>query len=223
MDGKKLKVYGQTIFINVTKSKEGDSYFRYRGYLLSDILRIAGMKKNATSVDVISIDGFTHTFDVALLKKTFKQAAPVFGLDKETLGDCGWVRYAPGLRKGAKLPAANALLTFEMNGVEYDPGNLDPKTGKLTGSGPFRIVAPQMINPGPPDLSRMADAACVDKTPVKFRFNDKYEKNSDYCVKTVVAIRVNPMPKGKSDFDWKRKADELIAGKKIVVFGDVGK
>ncbi|MBN2321404.1 MAG: hypothetical protein JXR49_20160, partial [Acidobacteria bacterium] len=87
------------------------------------------------------------------------------------------------------------------------------------GSGPFRVIAPQMKNPGIPDLSIRATNACVEKLPAKFHYNRNYEKNSDYCAKAVVAIRVNPMPAGTMDIDWPLLTVKAIEEKSIVIFG----
>jgi hypothetical protein len=218
---KRIPVHEQAIFVNVTKSKDGDSYSDVRGFKLIDVLDAAGMAKEATSIDVISLDGYTTTFSVAQLRRAYPQAEPVFGLDKEILGECGWVRYeAKSLKPGVKLPDANVLLAFVENGKEYPPSTINDQQ-RLIGSGPFRVVAPQMINPGIPDISSRATDACIQKVPNQYHFNRDYEKNSDYCVKAVVAIRVNPMPTGMMDIHWPQHAKKSIEEKSILIFGGI--
>ncbi len=218
---KHLPVVEQTIFVNVSKSKDGDSYSDLRGFKLIDVLQAAGLAKDATSVDVISLDGYTTTFSIAQLRRAYIQAAPVLGLDKAALGECGWVRYeAKNLKAGAPLPNANILLAFSENGNEYSASTINDQQ-RLIGSGPFRVVAPQMKNPGIPDISSRATDECVQKVPKQFHFNRDYEKNSDYCVKAVVAIRVNPMPPGMMDIHWPQYSQKAIAEKSIVVFGGI--
>lgn len=218
---KKLPVKDQTIFVNVSKSKYGDSYSDLRGFLLSDVLKAAGVLDSARSVDVISIDGYEATFSIEQLNSTFKQAEPVLGFDKETYGECGWVRYgSKNIKEGVPLPDANVLLTFEINGEQYAPAKID-ENGRLSGSGPFRVVAPQMKNPGSPDVSSKATEECVRKVPEKYRFSRNNEKNSDYCVKAVAAVRVNPLPAGTTDVNWSQYAVQTDSGNKIVVFGAV--
>ena len=78
-----------------------------------------------------------------------------------------------------------------------------------------------MKNPGIPDISSRATDACIQKVPEQYRFNRDYEKNSDYCVKAVVAIRVNPMPPGMMDIHWPQYAKKAIDEKSIVIFGAV--
>ena len=49
--------------------------------------------------------------------------------------------------------------------------------------------------------------------------NPDFEKNSDYCVKAVVAIRVNPLPPGTMDIHWPEYAMKAIEGNSVVIFG----
>ena len=66
--------------------------------------------------------GTLQRFPSAQLRRAYPQAAPALGLDKEALGECGWVRYeARNLKPGVALPDANILLTFAANGQEYSP------------------------------------------------------------------------------------------------------
>lgn len=214
-----VPAYVQTIFMNVTKSKDGDSYSDLRGFKLIDVLEAAGLNEEATSIDVISLDGYMTTFSIEQLRRSYPQAAPAMGLDKATLGECGWVRYDAGnLKEGIPLPDADIILAYEENGEPYPPASINSE-GRLTGSGPFRLIAPQMKNPGIPDLSIRATDACVKKLPSKFHYNRNYEKNSDYCVKAVVAIRVNPMPSGMMDIDWPQHTVESTEERSIVIFG----
>jgi hypothetical protein len=218
---KGLPVKEQTIFVNVSKSKSGDSYSTLRGFALIDVLKAAGIAPDATGVDVISIDGYMASFTLDQLRKSYPQAAPVFGLGTETLGECGWVRYEAGnLKEGTPLPPANVLLTFEESGKPYEPARIDEKQ-RLVGNGPFRVVAPQMNNPGVPDISSKATEACIQKAPEQYRFHRDYEKNSDYCVKAAIAIRVHPLPSGAMDIDWPQYAKKAIETKGIVIFGNV--
>ncbi len=220
---KKLPVQEQTIFVNVSKSKDGDSYSDIRGFKLMDVLKAAGVSAAARSVDIISIDGYETTFSMDQLRRSYKQSTPVFGFDNETFGECGWVRYnSKNLSEGVSLPDADVLLSFEINGEKYQPAKMD-ENGRLTGAGPFRVVAPQMKNPGPPDNSSKASEACTLITPEIHRYNRNYEKNSDYCVKAVVAVRVNPLPPGTMDIDWSHFLKQTESGGGIVIFGAIAK
>jgi hypothetical protein len=214
-----VPTYKQTIFVNVSKSREGDSYSAVRGFRLIDVLAAVGVSDAATSVDVISLDGYQASYSIAQLRRSYPQAAPVLGLDKETLGECGWVRYGAGnLQAGVPLADADVLLTFEINGDRYAPAALGDGN-RLQGSGPFRVVAPQMKRPGIPDMSIRASEACQNVVAERFHYHRDYEKNSDYCVKAVVAIRVNPLPAGTVDVHWQQYAAPAVRDESIIVFG----
>ncbi|MFH1538595.1 MAG: GEGP motif-containing diheme protein [bacterium] len=217
-----IPILEQTIFVNVSKSPEGDSYRTFRGFMLKDVVALAGAREDSASVDVISIDTYQKTFSFAQLGEAYPQAEPVFGFGKDDLGDCGWVRYdAPSLEPGKPLPDANILLTFETQGSEYGPAEYDSETGTLKGYGPFRLVAPQMVNPGPPDSSSRATPECAAKAPAEYKYHKDYEKNSDYCVKSVIAIRVNPLPPGTTDPDRRKDALEHLKSGRIVIYGNI--
>jgi hypothetical protein len=214
-----IAVREHALFVNSAKAREGDGYTDIRGFPLIEVLKAAGLSEEASSVDVISMDGYTATFSIDQLRRAYPQAAPVFGLGKDTLGECGWVRYdAKNLREGVPLPDAQILLSFEENGRNYDPAGFDGN-GRLTGSGPFRVTAPLMEKPGVPDMSSNMAEECVQKVPEIYRYHREYEKNADYCVKAAVAIRVNPLPPGEIDIDWPQYAKKAIEEKSVVIFG----
>ena len=216
---KGVPVVEQTIFFNTARSPGGDSYNDVRGFPLIEALEAAGLSEEATSVDVLTIDGYSATFSIAQLRRKYPQSEPVFGLDKETLGECGWVRYeSKNLKKGVLLPDAGIVLSFEENGLRHEPASIG-SDGRLNGSGPFRISAPQLKNPGFPDLPLRATEECVRKIPEVYRYNRDYEKNGDYNVMAVVAIRVNPLPSGEIDIHWPQYSKKAIDEKSVVVFG----
>jgi hypothetical protein len=216
---KGVTVAKHALFINSAKSRDGDGYSDIRGFPLIEVLEVAGLSAEATGVDVISLDGYTATFSIDQLRRTYPQAAPVFGLGKETLGECGWVRYeAKNLKEGVPLPDARILLSFEENGRNYTPASIGGN-GRLNGMGPFRLTAPLMKGPGVPDISSGAAEECVRKVPEKYRYHREYEKNADYCVKAAVAVRVNPLPPGEIDIDWPQYAKKAIEEKSVVIFG----
>ena len=218
---KGVAVIEQALFVNVNRGggSGGDRYTDVKGFPLIDVLEAAGLSEDAVSVDVISIDGFSTTFSIEQLRRMHPQSAPVFGLDKEALGECGWVRYeAKNLKEGVPLPDAKILLSFEEGGRIYDPARINSE-GRLNGSGPFRIAAPQLRNPGVPDIAVNAPKECTLKVPEKHRYNRDYEKNGDYNVMAVVALRVNPIPPGEIDIDWPQYTKNAIEEKSVVIFG----
>ena len=218
---KSASVVEQTIFLSSTKSKSGDSYFDYRGVRVIDLLKMAGMAKNATSIDVISADGFEKTYNLDDLKKTYKQGAPVFGLSEKELGSCGWVHYdSKKLVKGKPLPPANIILAFEENGKKLFPAKSNE--GRLEGDGPFRLITPG-TKIEPPDLPEHADKSCASKVPAANRFHSEFEHNAGNAARGVVAIRINPLPKGTQDFNWTKIGWDYITHNKIIIYGDINK
>ncbi|MFA6450418.1 MAG: GEGP motif-containing diheme protein [bacterium] len=220
---KKIANVEQTIFMSSTKSKSGDTYNDYGGVRLIDVLKKAGMSKNADSVDVISVDGYTKTFKIDELEKLYKQGAPVFGLGVKELGDCGWVHYnSSKLAAGQPLPPANIIIAFEENGKLMDPSVFNKADGRIIGDGPYRVITPQTKN-DPPDLPEHADPSCASKVPEANRFHTDYDHNAGNATRATVAIRINPLPKGTRDFDWEKNGWDYIAKKSIIVFGNLTK
>lgn len=220
---KTAPVVEQTIFMSSTKSNSGDSYSSYRGVRLIDLLKAAGMAKGTKTVEVISADGFEKTFSIEEIEKTYKQGQPYFGLDKSSIGNCGWVHYnTAGLTEGKPLPDANIILAFEENGAPLSPVSLEVQTGKMLGDGPYRLITPQN-KIDPPDLPQFADASCPEKVPAPFRFHSDYDHNAGNAARAVVAVRVNPLPKGTHDIDWVKTGWEAIAHGKVIVYGALKK
>jgi hypothetical protein len=212
-------VTNETVFLNTSHNKQGDFYNQYRGNRVYELLQAEGISENAESVDFISLDGFEGSFTLSELKKAWPQAAPVMGFDKKTLGQCGWVNNnVPGLDGKKALPAVSIMLAFEENGKKIEAGRLDPGTGRIIGTGPLRLVVPQ-FEISPPDLPKYAEQACRDKVAKEYLFSEDYDHNGGRSSFSIVAIRINPLPKGTRDFEWEKVRDQLVAGEKIVIFG----
>ena len=211
----------QTIFVNSTKSRSGDSYSDYRGHTAWEVLQAVGVLDEADSVDLLSVDGYERTFTLDELRQSWEQAPPVAKLGKEDLGACGWVSYGSSrLEAGKPLPRARVMLAFEENGRGFEKARLDPVTGRLVGKGPLRSVAPQ-FRIAPPDLPQTADPSCSARVPAENRFHEEYDHNAGAGVSAIVAVRVKPLPKGTRDIDWQTPAATYLAEEKIVFFGAI--
>jgi hypothetical protein len=209
----------QTVFLNTSHSKAGDFYNEYRGYRIYEMLRVAGVSDKATSVDFISLDGFVGTFTIDELKKSWPQGAPVMGLGKKEIGPCGWVNYnVPGLDPEKALPNASIMLAFEENGKKIETARMEPETGKISGTGPLRLVVPQ-TRISPPDIPMYGEKSCQEKAAPEHRFNDSYDHNGGRSSFAIVAIKLKPLPKGTRDFEWEKVREEFVAGGKVVIFG----
>lgn len=216
---KQSPVVQETVFVNTTKSRSGDSYNEYRGNKVFDLLQAIGIADSAVSVDFISLDGYERTQTIEELKKTWPQGAPAMGLGEEQLGACGWVNYsAPGLAAGKMLPGVYILFAFEENRKKLEAARLDPETGRITGNGPLRLIVPQ-FRISPPDLGQRADPSCASKVAEAYRFHEDYDHNGGKCSSAIIAVRVNPLPKGTRDFEWEKVREQFVDGAKIVLFG----
>jgi hypothetical protein len=110
------------------------------------------------------------------------------------------------------------MLAFEENGKKIETARLDPETGKINGTGPLRLISPQ-YQISPPDLPEFADKACADNAAPEHRFNANYDHNGGRSSFAILAIRVNPLPKGTRDFEWEKVRDQFVAEGKLAIFG----
>jgi hypothetical protein len=211
----------QTVFLNSTKSRSGDGYAHYQGFVLGELLGAIGLREGAESVDLLSVDGYERSFTLVELRKAWPQGVPAMGLGKDDLGPCGWVSYpSKALVAGRPLPAASIMLAFEENGQALETARVDPATGRIVGKGPLRSVVPQFVV-SPPDLPQTADPACSARVAPEFRFHEAYDHNAGASQSALVAIRVKPLPKGTRDVDWLTGAQERLAHEELVVFGAI--
>ena len=212
-------VMTETVFLNTSHNKQGDFYNEYRGNRVYALLQAIGISENAESVDFISMDGFEGSFTLEELKAEWPQGRPTLGLDKKTVGPCGWVNYnARGLEKNAPLHSAQVMLAFEENGKKIERGKLDPETGRITGTGPLRLVVPQ-FQISPPDLPKYADQQCQDRMAKEYHFNENYDHNGGRSSFSIIAVRIKPLPKGTRDFEWEKLRNQFVEEEQIVFFG----
>ena len=219
--GRLVPAISQTVFLNTSHNKAGDFYNTYRGYRVYKMLQAAGISDGATSVDFISLDGFVGTFTIDELKRSWPQGTPVMGLSKKDIGPCGWVNYnVPGLDSKKALPNASIVLAFEENGKKIEAARMDPESGKISGTGPLRLVVPQ-ARVSPPDVPMYAEKSCQEAAAPENRFNDNYDHNGGRSSFSIVAIKVKPLSEGTRDFEWEKVRDQFVAGEKVVIFGSL--
>ncbi len=212
-------VVAATVFLNTSHNKAGDFYNHYRGNAVYEMLKAAGLSDKAESVDFISLDGYEGSFTIEELKASWPQAKPVLGLEKTQANPCGWVNYnVPGLDAKKPLPHVRTLLAFEENRKKIETARMDPETGKIRGTGPFRLVVPQ-FKTSLPDLPQYAEKSCQDKAAPEHRFNADYDHNGGRSSFSIIAIRVNPLPPGTRDFEWEKVRDQFVAEEKLAIFG----
>jgi hypothetical protein len=143
------------------------------------------------------------------------------GLDVGTLGDeCGLVQYPETLPEdlsdGVPIPGEHRLmLGYLRNGEPLEPSHLDVTDGRIAGEGPLRIVVPQE-RPGSPDRgSRFSPSDCGDGLD----FDEDADHNAGAMVRGVVAIRIDPMPAGVEEFDYRNGGWAYIDAGELIVYG----
>jgi len=210
-------------------NREGDWYAEYEGVPLYDLLLAAGMDEaTTTGVAVFSPDGFSYVYDLNSggesypVKGVYPQSA--FHYDPEAdKANGGWCNYsAPscrGRQNGDTIAVAGGLkliLAYLRDGAELVPGYLDDQNRLSTDSeGPFRTVVPQLI-PGPPD--QLSTAANQD---VIWPYDKDADHNAGFSERAVVAIRIEPLPEGMSDFNWFEGGWNLADKARLVIYGAI--
>ncbi len=212
----------QFLLLNAHK-QPNDSYDLYKGVKVKDILLYAGVDlTSATGVTFFAADGYAKDFTMDEINNQYPDSIYYANLDPDGFvnPDHGFVTYPddsllpPGLVDTGPIPGEQWLIiAYEHNGTALEPAYLDAVSGKINGEGPYRNIVPQ-TTPGRPDRGSKV-------TPVgdSWDYDDTLDHNAGLCVKATVAIRVNPMPVGLEEFDWKNGAWALVQDKKLIIYG----
>jgi hypothetical protein len=212
-----LPQHTQLVLMN-SHRQHRDCYALYEGVTLETLLAGTGVDlAGATGVTAIAPDGFM--VDVTL--DDLRQPFPA-GTFARTPATEGFVDYPPdellpaGLADGKPIPGTpRLLLACHRDGAPLDPATLDPRTGKLRGEGPYRLVEPQR-RPGPPDRGSSVSPSGNDDG---WDHDETKDHNAGRGARGVVALRVNPLPAGVEEYDWKHGGWGLIAGRALIVYG----
>ncbi len=219
-----LPSHSQFLLMNSHK-QEFDNYAAYEGVKIKDLLEALGADlSGATSVTMIAPDGYAKDISLDDINNPFPPGLYFANLDPGSFSDPGqgFVTYPPedqmpgGLVDGGEIPGEHWLIVaYQRNGRELDQGYLDPALGKLNGEGPYRLVVPQS-NPGAPDRGSRYSPSGYDDG---YDYDEDKDYNAGLCVRALVAIRINPMPQGYEEFDWKNGGWALVEQKKLIVYG----
>jgi hypothetical protein len=206
-----------------------DTYALYAGVKVVDILEAVGADlANASNVTFLAPDGFAVDFDLRNVQEPFPAGLFFDDLDPDGFADPaqGFVHYPSvkwrpeGLVDGEPIPGESWLMIgSHRDGQPLRPLVLDPATGRLTsGEGPFRLLAPQGLlgGPGPPDRGAKVSPSGFDDG---HDFDPALDHNAGLCVRGIVAIRVNPLPAGHEEFDWKNGGFSLLEKGQVIVYG----
>jgi len=221
---RKLPVQSQLMLMNTTKEPT-DDYVVYKGVRIIDLLAAARVYlTGVTGITVFAPDGYSIDYDLKDINEPFPKG--VFYAEPRSFegSERAFVKYPgslpSGVIDGKTIPTAPwLLLAFERDGLPLDPSAYEKGTGRLTGEGPFRLVKPQRdllgdpTKPGRPDRSNKAKLFGDG-----WDFVPGMDHNAGACIRGACVIRVNPMPEGYEEYDWKN-GWPLIGEKKVVIFG----
>jgi hypothetical protein len=217
------KMQRQTQFMLMNASSEPfDDYVTYTGVRVKDVLESAHLDlKSATGITVFAPDGYSIDYTLEDVTSPFPNpifyAAPGKIEDKERM----FVHYPEtipsGVLDGKEIPMTPwLLLAFERDGKPLDSAQYEKGTGRLTGEGPYRLVKPQRNVSG--DASRPDRSVRSKAYGDGWDYDKALDHNAGACVRGATVIRVNPMPAGFEEYDWKN-GWPLVAKKQIVIFG----
>lgn len=220
---KALAAHSQFQLANSHK-QQYDFYATYKGVTIKDLLTAAGVNTADAAfqgITVIAPDGYLKDFTADEVNNAYPKGLYYAGLDTATLGtECGFVLYPntlpSGLTDGAEVADIPwLLLAYERDGLAMAPSELDITSGKINGEGPFRIVVPQS-NPGKPDRgSKYSPTTCNDGND----YVGSKDHNAGAMVRGVIAIRLNPMPAGFEEFDYKNGGWAYVDSKSVILYG----
>jgi hypothetical protein len=180
-------------FVLVEASKDPeDVYATFSGVRLIDLLAAAGVDVAApgpTRVTVYAPDAYARTLDWADVTTPAEPTVVVNGLDVATLGPaCGWVRYPEAPPEAPAAPWV--LVAWARDGRPLEPGLFD--AGGLRGEGPLRLVVPLRRSRAPDRGAKVSPTTCGDGRD----FDPALPHNAQEMVRSVVALRVDPLPAG---------------------------
>jgi hypothetical protein len=202
-----------------------DEYVSYKGVRVIDLLTAAKISlTGVTGITVFAPDGYSTDHSLQDVAAPFPQGfyydAPlVFGDDEKALLEKP-ESVPPGVASGRRIPGLLWLiLAYEREGRPLEHSAYEKATGRLVGEGPYRLVQPQRQvmgdrrRPGRPD--RSVNAKAYDDG---WDYSDRIDHNAGAGARGACVIRINPIPEGFEEYDWKN-GWPLIGDKKIVIFG----
>jgi hypothetical protein len=221
---RKLPVQSQFMLMNTTKEPT-DDYVLFKGVRIIDLLSAAKVYlTGVTGITVFAPDGYSIDYSLGDIQAPFPRGVYYAGPRAFEGSEKSFVKYPAelpaGLRDGGKIPGEPWLvLAYERNGAALDPSSYEKGTGRLAGEGPYRLIKPQRDLDGDPKKPGRPDRSQKSKT-----FGDGWDfvpgmdHNAGACVRGACVIRVNPMPEGYEECDWKN-GWPLIGEKKVVIYG----
>lgn len=221
---RKMPVHSQFLLMNKTTQRR-DEYATYKGVRIIDLLAAAKVYlTGATGITVFAPDGYSGDYGLEDITAPFPQGyyydAPLAIADPERALLEKPESVPPGLANGKRIPNALWLiLAYEREGKPLDVSAYEKSTGKLVGEGPYRLVKPQSHVMGDRRLPGRPDRSVNAKTYGDgWDYSDRIDHNAGGGARGACVIRVNPMPEGYEEYDWKN-GWPLIGEKTIVIYG----
>ena len=215
-DLENMPTYTEFLLMNTTK-QQFDDYATYEGVRIIDLLKSAGVDvSGAEGITVYAPDGFGK--DYSMNDITAQYPNGVFYKTPEFSDpDMELVNYPSVLPEtavdGKEIPdALYLMLAIYRDGVLLDKSYYESETGRLTGEGPYRTIMPQ-VTPSRPDRGSKFNVYGDG-----WDFDAVIDHNAGNCVRGACVIRVNPMPEGYEEYDWKN-GWSLIEDGKVIIYG----
>jgi len=209
--------FHEQFMLMVTTKQQFDDYVTYSGVTISDLLDAAGVDLDgAEGITVFAPDGFGKDFSMEDITRKFPNGVfyktPVFDDPLMEL-----VNYSEPLfgayQNGDEInDPLRLMLAFLRDGALLDRAYYDAASGKLTGEGPYRLIIPQLV-PSRPDRGKS-----YGPYGDGWDYDPDIDHNAGACVRGACVIRVNPMPEGYEEFDWKN-GWSLIEDGTVVIYG----
>ena len=223
-DLRRMPAVEQLLLMNTTREPT-DDYVTFKGIAVADVLKAAGIDlRGATGVSVFAPDGYSVDLALSDVLEPFPQgyfyAAPRAMAGTER----AFVKYPDalptGLADGKTIPGAPKLMiAFEREGRPLEPSSYEKGTGRLAGEGPYRLIKPQRDLLGDPAKPGRPDRSLKAKTYGDgWDFVPAIDHNAGACVRGACVLRVNPMPAGFEEYDWKN-GWPLIADRALIIYG----
>lgn len=218
---KALANHTQFMLMNTTK-QQFDDYTTYTGVTIRNLLIAAGVNPDNpddvifTGVTVIAPDGYQTTYTRAQINMQFPNGT-LYDVPAFADAAMNFITYPETLPAGVTLgnEITNPLyiiLAFQREGFDLDMAYYEPTYGRLEGEGPFRLIIPQST------ASRPDRGSKVTPYGDGWDYSKPIDHNAGKCVRGVSVIRVEPMPSGYEEFDWKNTWS-LIQDKSVVIYG----
>ena len=209
----------KTYSLLMNTHKSGDFYATYEGVTIKTLVEEVGLLDSARAITVFSADGYKLT--IPLKAKGGRRALGTYP-KVPFYPNLPWVTYPDdlSLKKGQFLPGVpEAMVALRRNGKPLGRAKLIKKPNSnrwvLDDEGPYRFIAPQAVPsvPDQPETSSSKDRP--------HPFDNELDHNAGDCVRTIVAIRVDPLPKGTTDAAWLNDRWLLVGQGKLVIFGAI--